>query len=121
MSNVEVRAERLRVLLALHQGGDTLGAEGCKEAFLVGLGPTAPEDLDLMDEISPDDDALAFACFAIEADLRQRGWEALERLASLLPVPNLNAAVIELPPRERAELVEAALILGWRGEPPKPG
>src|SRR5215210_7949999 len=117
--DVAVRAERLRVLLALHQGGDTLGAEGCKEAFRAGLGPVSELDLELMATMEPEDHALGLACYAIEADLRRRGWAALEWLAAVLPEPNIEAALETLSRQQLVELVRAVRDLGWIG--PAPG
>src|SRR4051794_30694910 len=115
----EVRAERLRVLLALHQGGDSLGADGCKEAFRAGLGPVSEEDLELMATMEPEDHALGLACYAIEAELRRRGWAALEWLAAVLPEPNIGAALDTLSREQLVELIRAVRELGWIGPAPE--
>lgn len=114
----QARAERLRVLLAFHQDADSLGAEACRAAFRAGLGPTSDEDMELMATMTDEEHQLGLACFEIEADLRGRGWAALERLAAVLAEPDINAAPDELPGEQIAALVKAVLTLGWRGTPP---
>jgi hypothetical protein len=112
--DLRARAEHLRVLLAIHQGGDSLGVDGLKQALDAGLDTLSRNDLELMDDLTPEDHALAKACYQIEADMRRRGWDALERLAALLPKPDVSAALAELPIEQIAEVVSAMLELGWR-------
>jgi hypothetical protein len=115
--SVRVRAEHLRVLLAMHQGADSLGVDGVREAFRAGLDGLSRNDFTLMDDFTVEDHALAQACFAIEADMRRRGWDALERLGALLPDADLNVALAELPDDLLIEAVRALLELGWRNLP----
>ena len=111
--SVRVRAERLRVLLAMHQGADSLGPDGVREAFRAGLDGLSRNDLALMDEFTHEDHTLGLACFEIEADLRRRGWVALESLGALLPGADFIAALAELPDDELIEAVRAMLELDW--------
>jgi hypothetical protein len=117
----EVRAERLRVLLALHQGADSLGSEGCKEAFRAGLGPTSGEDLALINSATDEDKQLGLACFAVERDLRRRGWNALERLAVLLDGYDVNATMEAVSREHALALGRVVRELGWIGAPPAEG
>lgn len=114
----ELRAERLRVLLELHQGADSLGSEGCQEAFRAGLGPTSDEDLNLIETATDEDRQLGLACFGIEAELRRRGWAALEWLGAILPEPDINAALDGMSREQLVELVRAVRELGWIGPAP---
>ena len=114
--SIRVRAECLRVLLAMHQGADSLGVDGVREAFKAGLDGLSRTDLARMDDLTPEDHALAQACFAIEADMRRRGWDALERLGALLPEADLGA-LPELPDDQMIEFVQALLELGWHHVP----
>jgi len=45
----------------MHQGGDSLGAEAIKQAFAAGLDGLSRNDLELMDNFTPEDHARAQA------------------------------------------------------------
>jgi hypothetical protein len=72
-----VRAERLRVVLALCDGMPYLDP---REAAQHGLPSRSPAEVALLEKVTEGDLALVNACLEIEQELRQRTYSAAERV-----------------------------------------
>lgn len=105
----ELRAQRLDAALATW------------ESTRVGFADCSPEVAALIADGSDEDAALWVACAEFEAELRRRGWDALERISALLNDPERDGArdMLDGLTREQAlDVVRAARDLGWLGTPP---
>jgi hypothetical protein len=101
MFRVAERTERLRVLIAMAPWIPD------KEAAIDAL---PIEDVALLDDLEPDDLALANACIAIERQMRTDAMSAIERLGALITEGDgdLDDRVSALP-QERFVLALSAL------------
>lgn len=101
------RGERLRVLLSVAPW-----ASDPKTA----TEQLAVEDLVVLDDLTPDDLALANACYEVESELRDRGCAAVSDLADLIrssPGTDLGERVLALPEPEVFRAIGCVLDLGW--------
>jgi hypothetical protein len=111
--NAAARAERLRVVLAFCAGMPYLDPS---EAGEQGRTPLSPADLTVLAQPITDDDlALANACLEVEADFRQRGYAAVERLLATVAGTqgNLRERVVRLPHFEALRALGDLSDVGW--------
>jgi len=103
------RAERLRVLLSVAPWASDPNVATEQLPY---------EDLLVLDDLEPDDLALANACYEVERELRDRGFDKLERLGALVTCDAAKEADLD----ERIEDLQepqlfSALVclfhLGW--------
>lgn len=106
----DMRAERLRVLLAQLQGVPAIDAE---EA--ISMTPLTPWGSVLAQAITDEDLALASAALNVEAELREEGWASLERLGALVAAGegSLQERVLSLSGGEFAQAASCVISLGW--------
>lgn len=105
MESVEVRAERLRLFVALIGEEPTMRAgEGC---FLPGGWSYYMEDATPHD--FPEEFDLAWTCAEVAHDLRDREWQALQDFGAARAAGDEQAAAI------------AAFDLGWHHRLPEEG
>lgn len=111
---VEDRAERLRVMLSASPWMPDVNAA---------VADLPVEELAKLDGIDDSDVELACACYAAERELRERGFDALERLAAALataevePGADVDERVAALPDDALGDLGRAAYELGWLRDP----
>jgi hypothetical protein len=112
VDNPTVRAERLRVVLALCDGMPYLDP---REAAQAGLSSVSPAEVALVERVSQDDLALANACLEIEQELRERTYSAAERLLAVAAGRSgrLDERILALPEREAIRAMCDLYELGW--------
>lgn len=101
------RSERLRVLLSVGPWASlpAIAAEHLSD-----------DDLAILDDLAPDDLALANACYEVEAELRDRGCAALSELGAVLansPGSELDERIHALPEPELFRALRCIVDLGW--------
>lgn len=108
----EVRAEVLRVMLAL-TGGIPEVDPGV--ASLLAARRLTSCDVNMLDAQSPEDLALLNSCLAVEHDARASAFDTLERLLPLLQWSDgeLQQRVLALPAPLFARAALALYELGW--------
>jgi hypothetical protein len=110
----EVRAEALRVLLALGSGTPYLDPV---EALGLGLPSLVERDVAVMELAQDEDVALANECLLLECELRERAYAALSRLGMVAYAAGEEADLDErlrtLPVRGFAAAAECLIELGW--------
>ena len=108
--HAELRAERLRVLLAAAGEESVLdpvaGLEG-------GLPSLSPAERGLAISASRADCDLASQCINLARELRARQWQALETFLSLIPPGGDEAETMYLPRPLALQAAWAALNCGW--------
>jgi hypothetical protein len=107
-----VRAERLRVVLALCDGMPYIDP---REAAQHGLPPSSPAEVRLLEDVTEADLALVNACLEIEQELRQRTYAAAERVLAYAAGGSgkLDKRILTLPEREAIRAMCDLYELGW--------
>ena len=112
-----VRAERLRLALALTSGAPELPPD---ELLRHARGALTSGDLALMASTTEEDLALVNACLEVEQEVRQHAYAVLGRLLSVLPAGEsvaqkrpLDERILELPDYAFAAAATCLLELGW--------
>jgi hypothetical protein len=108
----EVRAEALRVLVALAAGTPHLAAP---EALELGLPHLTERDVAALELASDDDLALVNSCLVVEYELRERAYAALERLGvhAAEEEGQLDERLRALPLSRFADAATCLYELGW--------
>jgi hypothetical protein len=108
----EVRAEALRVLVALAAGTPHLVAP---EALELGLPPLTERDVAALELATEEDLALVNACLVVEYELRERAYAALERLCARASEEQgqLDERLRALPLSNFADAATCLYELGW--------
>lgn len=108
----EVRAESLRVLLALGSGAPHLNPV---ESLELGLPRLDVSDVGALELADDQDLALMNACRITEYELRERAYAALERLLAYANMGDgdLSARLLALPLRPFADAAACLYELGW--------
>jgi len=113
---VTSRSDRLEVLLAQFRGVPVLDPEEAIEST-----PLLPYGYACARAVTADDLALAGAMLSLEAELRERGWAAVERLGALVAAGEgtLQERVLALDGADFAGAASCVVALGWLdGEEP---
>jgi hypothetical protein len=105
---VSERAERLRVLLSVGPWSSEIERA---------IGELPPDDVAKLDGLDEEDLALANACAAVERDLRERAFAALERLAAAINTAgeagSIEDRIANLGEAEFRTAARAVCELGW--------
>jgi len=113
---IELRAERVRVLVTALGEEPTLSLE---DTFAAGLVPggwgelLSDEALNLHPGDVREDVALAIELATVGQEIRARQWDALERVDALVTAGNGGP----LPILHQMELAGAIIVLGWQTFP----
>ena len=113
---IELRGERLRVLIAAIGEEPTMGV---RDTFALGLIPggwhyyLADEDDVLDDETLDADVDLAIQCAEVAREIRSRQWLALEVQDAVVSAGEGRP----LPAAQQGRLARAILELGWQSYP----
>lgn len=109
---IELRAERLRVQLAMFGELQTDFASAYRDA--------APRmsagDHALFQSITAVDVGLANACLEVAAEQRRREWGGLERLLADIPPGGAIDSIYDLPAEQALPVMRAAHACGWLRE-----
>ncbi len=111
-----LRAERLRVVLEQFQGVPAL-----EPAEAICLTPLTAWGAVCAEAFTDEDLALASSALSLEAELRERGWAAVERLGALVAgmSGSVQERVLALDGAEFARAASCVVALGWLdGEEP---
>jgi hypothetical protein len=108
----EVRAESLRVLIALGAGTPHLAAP---EALELGLPRLTERDVAALELAGDDDLVLVNSCLVVEYELRERAYAALERLCAHTAAETgpLDERLRALPLQPFADAATCLYELGW--------
>jgi hypothetical protein len=106
--DLAIRAERLRVVLDLACGLPTLDVAQVASYAT----PMSPE---IAASVNAEDLALASAVLTVEHELREEGWEALERLGAAVAGTHgeLDVRVLALGNAEFVNAASVLITLGW--------
>jgi hypothetical protein len=108
----ELRAERLRVILAIFGEMQTDFATAYNDAAR----HMTQNEHSLFQSASAADLLLGNACLEIAADLRRREWKGLEALLSAIPPGGDIETIFDLPAEDALPALRAAHGCGWLQE-----
>jgi hypothetical protein len=112
LEQTELRAERLRVALAVLDFLPDYEAGRYPDTRpLIGEG-----DVGLFLTCSVEDRQLAEACLQAERDLRRREWGAVEALLGAIPSGGSIGDIYDLPAEQAIPALRAAQVCGWLRE-----
>jgi hypothetical protein len=112
VEQVELRAERLRVMLIVLDAVEDFYAGKYREAAPM----VSRHDLWLFRTASSSDRALAQACLDAQRDMRRREWEGLESLLGALPPGGNIDSIYDLPADQALPALHAANACCWLRE-----
>ncbi len=104
------RSDRLEVLLAQFRGVPVLDPEEAIEST-----PLLPYGYACARAVTADDLALASSVLSLEAELREKGWAAVERLGALVSgmSGSVQERVLALEGADFAGAASCVVALGW--------